>query len=94
MARWHEQVHRAGTRIDRFGFDGHVVELQGSADLRESLCKLRLRLERDHPAVADPARQPKHKTALVGADVAGDIARLEMPPDRVEFGALIAQPGF
>ena len=91
MACRNEQILRAGARIDRLGLDRHIVEFQRPTDRGEARCEYRLRLECDHPAVANPARQPVDETALVGADVAGDIARPEVAPDHVELGPLIAK---
>src|ERR1700736_4327859 len=88
------QIPVAGMRIDRLGFDLDVVELDGLADVGESVRQFRLRLERDHPAMTNPGRQPIDKTALVGADVADDIAGPDVLANRSEFGLLIAKSRF
>jgi len=80
-------------RKDRFGLYGDIVEFHGPADRREARGEGRLRLERDHPAAPAPARQKQHETALVGADVADDVAGPQVPANDVEFGFLIAEPG-
>ena len=93
MTRGNEQFLLAGMRIDRLGFDGHIVEPDGAADLGQAAGQFRLRFEGDHPSRPAPARQPGNKTAFVGADVAGDIARAEVPADDIELGCLIAESG-
>src|ERR1700737_2431889 len=84
----------AGMRIDRLWFGLDVVELDGLADVGESVRQFRLRLERDHPAITNPGRQPIDKTALVGADVADDIAGPDVLANRSKFGLLIAKSRF
>ena len=91
MARGNEQLLIAGMRIDRLGFNGDIVESGGAADLGKTAGEFRLRLESDHPARPAPARQPGNKTALVGADVAGDVAGPQVPVDDPEFSGLIAE---
>src|ERR1700686_5396623 len=93
MAFWQKQVLIAGLRIDGFGFDLDVAKLYHAADVGEIAGQLRLRLKRDHPAIVDPPRQPIDEAALVGADVTGDIARPQVPPDHAKLGSLIAQQG-
>src|SRR5216684_2836866 len=93
MASWQKQVLVAGLRIDGLGFDLDVAKLDDAADVYEIAGQLRLRLKRDHPAIVDPPRQPIDEAALVGADIAGDIARPQVPPDYEKLGSLIAQQG-
>src|SRR6202171_5948401 len=88
------QIPIAGMRIDGLGFDLDVVEIDGLADVGESVRQFRLRLERDHPAMTNPGRQPIDKTALVGADVADDIAGPDVLANRSKFGLLIAKSRF
>src|ERR1700730_15903245 len=87
------QIPVAGMRVNRLGFDPDVLELDGLADVGECVRQFRLRLERDHPAMTNPGRQPIDETALVGADVADDIAGPDVLANRSKFGLLIAKPG-
>jgi hypothetical protein len=88
----HEKVLIAGMRIDGLGFNRHVAKPDRPADPGESPRQFWLRLERNHPAIPNPARQPIDETALVGADVADHIAGTNMPADNVELGPLVAKP--
>src|SRR5579872_5907132 len=78
--------------VDGPGLDADVAKSDGAADAGERARQFRLRLERDHAPLADPARQPIDETALVGADVADGIARPDVPPDDRELGPLVAEP--
>src|SRR3982075_2871458 len=93
MAFRHEQVLIAGMLIDGLCFNLHIAKPDHPADVGEAAGQLRLRLERDHPAIPDPPRQPVDEAALVGADITGNIARPEVPPDNAELGSLIAKQG-
>src|ERR1700716_1887706 len=93
MAFRHEQVLIAGMRLDGLCFNLHIAKPDHPADVGEAAGQLRLRLERDHPAIPDPPRQPVDEAALVGADITGNIARPEVPPDNAELGSLIAKQG-
>src|SRR5476651_2106426 len=93
MACWHEKVLIAGMRIGRLGFNRHVAEPDHAADAHEIAGQFLLRLERGHPTIPDPPRQPIDEAAFVGADVAGDIAWPEMPPDCDELRSLLAEQG-
>src|ERR1700736_1090230 len=93
MAFWQKQVPIAGLRIDGFGFNLDVAKLYHAEDVLEIAGQLRLWLERDHPAIPHPPREPVDEAALVGADITGDIARPKVPPDKAELGSLIAKQG-
>ena len=92
MAGWNEQLLIAGMRIDRLGFDPHIVQSHRPTHVGEAPGEFRLRLEGDNPTAGAPARQPENKTALVGADVADDIAGADGAPDDIELGGLVAKP--
>src|ERR1700688_858597 len=87
-----EQILIAAMRVDGFGFNLHIAKLDRPAGVHDRARQLRLRLERDHSAITDPAGQPIDETALVGPDVADDIARPDVPPDEIELGLLITKP--
>src|SRR5450631_659913 len=93
MTEWQEQVLIAGMRIGRLGFNRHVTKPDHAADVHQIAGQVRLRLERDHPAIPDPTRKPIGEATLVGADITDDIARTEMPPDCDELRSLIAKEG-
>ena len=92
MAGGNEQFLIAGMRKDGPSLDRDIAKPDRAADLGERSRQFGLRLERDHAAIADPRRQPIDKTALVGADVADDIAGADVAPDDIELGCLIAKP--
>jgi len=92
MAGRKKQVLIARMRIDSLCFNLDVAKLDRPADVDQITGQLRLRLERDHPAIPNPARQPIDEAALIGANVADDIARQEAPPDNAELGSLVAKP--
>ena len=91
LAYWDIQIMIAGMRIDGFGFDLHVAKLDRPADVLQAVGQVWLWLERNHPAIPAPARQPVDEAALVGANVADDVTWPDVPPDNFELGFLIAK---
>ena len=92
MAGREKQILFARMRIDRLGFDLHIAKLDRPAHVGQTAGQFRLRLERDHAATPDPARQPIDEATLVGADVADDVARPDVAADHVKLGLLVAKP--
>ena len=94
LAYWDIQIMIAGMRIDGFGFDLHVAKLDRPADVLQAVGQVWLWLERNHPAIPAPARQPVDEAALVGANVADDVTWPDVPPDNFELGFLMRNLAF
>ena len=94
MAEGEKQVPLAGMRENCLGLDRHIVKSRGAANSSQAPGQIGLRFERDDAAMTNPARKPVDEAPLVGADVAGDIARPQVGGDDPEFGRLIAEPRF
>jgi hypothetical protein len=94
MTLWHPQFNIARSRVYCFRFNSYVIEPQAAAYRGKGARECWLGFKRDDGASPAPARKPENEAAFVGADVADDVARSNVPSNEGKFDFLVAKTGF